>query len=73
MYGYEAHEMIGQPLAVITAPEEIEELVETVALLSGGARIEPFDLRRVHENGRFIDVSVTASANLDPDGAPRCR
>jgi len=71
MYGYEAHEMIGQPLAAITAPEDIEELVETVALLACGARIEPFDLRRVHENGRLIDVSVTASAILDADGVPR--
>lgn len=68
MYGHSAADMLGRPLATITAAEDVEDLAETVALLCAGARIEPFDLRRVHRNGRVIDVSVTASPVVDAQG-----
>lgn len=70
IYGYPVDAMIGRPLAAITAPEQADALAETVTLLAGGTRVESFDLRRVHEDGRVIDVSVTASPILGPDGAP---
>jgi diguanylate cyclase (GGDEF)-like protein/PAS domain S-box-containing protein len=71
IYGYRATEVIGRPLAEITAPEDAEELAETLALLADGVRLEPFDLRRVDHNGRVIDVSVTASPVVSPDGVTR--
>ena len=71
IYGYAAGEMIGRSLASITAPEDGEELTETLALLADGVRLEPFDLRRVDRNGRIIDVSVTASAIRDAGGVLR--
>ena len=69
LYGYPAGDVIGQSLASVTAPEDLEELTETLALLAAGARIEPFDIRRVHRNGRVIDVSSTASPIVDAHGA----
>jgi len=71
IYGYPATEMVGRSLASFTAPEDVEELGETLRLLAQGARLEPFDLRRVDHHGRVIDVSVTASPVPDPDGTVR--
>lgn len=71
VYGYAAQDVIGRPLASITAPEDGEELAETLALLADGAHLEPFDQRRVDHNGRVIDVSTTASPVRDADGVLR--
>ena len=71
VYGYAASEMVGRTLASFTAAEDQEELAETLALLAQGVRMEPFDLRRVDHNGRVIDVSVTASPVVGPDGSLR--
>jgi diguanylate cyclase (GGDEF)-like protein/PAS domain S-box-containing protein len=71
LYGYPAEEMIGASLATITAPDDVEDLVETLDLLLQGARLEPFDLRRVDRHGRVMDVSVTASVLRDGSGAVR--
>ena len=71
LYGYPAEEMIGASLATITAPDDVEDLTETLDLLLQGARLEPFDLRRVDRHGRVMDVSVTASVLRDGSGAVR--
>jgi diguanylate cyclase (GGDEF)-like protein/PAS domain S-box-containing protein len=71
LYGYDATTMIGNPLATLVPADEAEELAETIGLLALGARVEPFDARRIHRNGRVLDVSVTASPILDAAGGLR--
>jgi len=71
IYGYAAEAMVGRTLMSFTAPEDHDELAETLALLVQRVRLEPFDLRRVDHNGRVIDVSVTASPVLAADGSLR--
>jgi len=68
LYGIDAAEMIGRSLTSITAPEDTEDLADTLALAVQGARLEPFDMRRVDRHGRVLDVSVTVSAVHDAHG-----
>ena len=71
LYGYDDREMVGAPLGTLVPADEAEELAETIGLLALGARVEPFDARRIHRNGRVLDVSVTASPILDAEGVLR--
>ena len=69
LYGHRAEDMVDKPLTALVPADEAEELAETIGLLALGARVEPFDSRRVHRNGHVLDVSVTASPILDAAGA----
>ena len=67
LYGYDATTMAGSPLGTLVPADDAEELAETIGLLALGARVEPFDARRIHRDGRVLDVSVTASPILGAD------
>ena len=62
LYGYTADEMIGQRLDVVIPPDSTEEEAAMLGRVVHGNRVEEYQSRRVHKDGRLIDVSVTLSA-----------
>jgi PAS domain S-box-containing protein len=68
IFGYEAEEMVGQPIIRIIPPELHREEESILARLQRGERIEHFDTVRVGKDGRRIDVSLTVSPMHDRAG-----
>ncbi len=61
IFGYTAHEAIGQNVSMIIPPERRDEELEILARLGKGERIEHFDTVRRRKDGTLIDVSLTVS------------
>ncbi len=68
LYGYSAEEMIGRPLAVLAPPGKPEEVVRLTELAREGQIVEDFETRRVHRDGRLLDVSLTLAPIRDDAG-----
>src|ERR1700746_1971392 len=57
IFGYEAHEAIGQPITIIIPPELHAEEQQILDKLRRGERIDHFDTVRITKDGRRIDIS----------------
>jgi PAS domain S-box-containing protein len=68
IFGYEAAEMIGQPINRIIPPELQHEETEILARLSRGEHIDHYETERVAKDGRRIDISLTVSPLRDGAG-----
>lgn len=68
IFGYEAHEMLGQHITRIVPPELHGEEEEVLAKLRRGERIEHYETVRVAKDGRQIDISLTVSPIRDRFG-----
>src|SRR5262245_30287934 len=68
IFGYEAEEMIGQPITRLIPPELLDEEKEIIARLSRGERIGHFETVRVAKDGRRLDISLTVSPVRDALG-----
>jgi PAS domain S-box-containing protein len=68
LFGYSAHEMIGQHIVLLFPPDQWEEEARIITRLKRGERIEPYETVRYHKEGRLIDVSVSISPILDGNG-----
>jgi len=68
IFGYEAEEMIGQPITKLIPPELYKEEVDIVAKLQAGERVDHFDTERIAKDGRRINVSLTISPLRDRTG-----
>ena len=68
IFGWEASEMIGQPILRIIPPELHGEEVEILARLRRGERIEHFDTVRLAKDGRRVDISLAVSPIRDNSG-----
>ena len=68
LYGYRAHEMIGQPVQVLVPPERRPELAAIMQRLTEHQRLEHFETVRRRKDGQLIDVSVTISPVKDATG-----
>ncbi len=62
--GYEADEMIGQPITRIIPTELHAEEMEILARLQRGERIHHVETVRVAKDGRLINMSITASPRI---------
>jgi PAS domain S-box-containing protein len=67
-FGYDASEMIGQPILRIIPPELHGEEKEILARLQRGERIDHYETVRVAKDGRRVDVSLTVSPLRDRSG-----
>src|SRR5207244_6041875 len=65
LYGYSAEEMIGRQLDVVIPSDSRVEEAAMLARALKGKRVEDYEARRVHKDGRLIDVSITLSAVAD--------
>jgi two-component system sensor kinase FixL len=68
MYGYAAGEIIGKPISVLIPPDQPDELVDIMARLTRGERVEHYETARVTKDGRRLDVSLSISPVKDADG-----
>jgi len=68
MFGYTAHEAIGQPITLIIPSDLHEEEHEILGRLRAGERIDHYETVRVTKAGESIDVSLTISPLRDPAG-----
>jgi PAS domain S-box-containing protein len=68
LYGYRAHEMIGQPVQALVPPERRPELAAIMQRLTEHQRLEHFETVRRRKDGQLIDVSVTISPVKDATG-----
>lgn len=68
LLGYEAEEMIGQPITKIIPPELLQEEHDILARLRRGQRIEHFETVRISKSGERVDLSLTVSPVHDRTG-----
>jgi PAS domain S-box-containing protein len=68
LYGYAAHEAIGQPIAILVPEDQPDELPDIMDRLRRGIRIEHYETRRLHKDGTPLHVSVTISPVRNPAG-----
>jgi PAS domain S-box-containing protein len=68
IFGYEASEMVGQPITKIIPPELHAEEDEIIAKLKRGERIDHYETVRLAKDGRRLDISITVSPLRDRFG-----
>lgn len=68
IFGFAAHEMIGQPLLKIIPPERHDEETHILRKIHAGERVDHFQTIRMTKDGRRINVSVTISPIKDASG-----
>ena len=68
IFGYDASEMVGQPITRIIPPELHEEERDILARLRRGERIDHYETVRVAKDGSRLDISLTVSPLLDKQG-----
>jgi PAS domain S-box-containing protein len=61
IFGYEANEMIGQPITRIIPPELHGEEQQIISKVGRDERIEHYETVRLAKDGRRIDVSLSVS------------
>ncbi len=68
MFGYEAEEIVGQPILRLIPKELYPEEADILRKLRSGERIEHYETIRVRKNGKKIEVSLTISPVKDDTG-----
>ena len=68
LFGYEAADIVGNPITILIPPELRAEEDEIIARLRRGERVDHFETVRVAKDGRRIDVSLTISPIKGEDG-----
>ena len=61
IFGYTAAEVIGKPVAILSAPDRRDEMPRILAEIAQGRRIEHIETRRRRKDGQIIDVALTVS------------
>jgi PAS domain S-box-containing protein len=61
LYGYAAHEAIGNPLTIIVPETFRYELAQVIQRLKSGERIDAWDTVRMRKDGSLVDVSLQIS------------
>jgi PAS domain S-box-containing protein len=68
LFGYQASEIIGQPVLRIIPPELHHEETRILAQLRRNERIDHFETVRVAKDGRRVDISLCVSPLRDHSG-----
>ena len=68
LFGYSAHEAIGQPITILLPPDRRDEEQQILERIIRGERIEHFETVRVRKDGTHIDISLTISPIRDANG-----
>ena len=69
LFGYEAHEIVGQSVLKLFPPELQHEEPEILARIGRGERIEHYETIRVRKDGSRVPISLTVSPIRDASGA----
>lgn len=68
IFGYTADEVIGKPITILIPPDHIDEEPAILARLRAGDRIDHYETVRVTKDGRKLDISLTVSPIMGPNG-----
>ena len=68
IFGYSPDEIIGKPVAILTAPGNENQVPEILEQLRAGKRIDHFETQRRRKGGTLIHVSLTISPIRDDSG-----
>lgn len=68
VYGYKAHEVVGQHVSMLFPEHLQDEASMILARIARGERVESYETVRVRKDGTFFDVSVTVSPLKTDDG-----
>jgi PAS domain S-box-containing protein len=68
MYGYTADEAIGASIYLIVPPASQAELATALQAVCGGARISPYETKRMRKDGSEVTVSVAISPIVNRAG-----
>jgi PAS domain S-box-containing protein len=66
MFGYKKAEILGKSAMLIIPKNRSSELKENFNVVSKNKIIKNFETQRLAKNGKLIDVSISASALIDP-------
>ena len=66
MFGYKKAEILGKTAMLIIPKNRSKELTENFNAISKNKVIKNFETQRLAKNGALIDVSISASALIDP-------
>jgi PAS domain S-box-containing protein len=69
MYGYSDQEIVGKPIELLIPKDRTEEIMDILAKVKAGQRVEHFETKRVRRDGTVFPVSLTVSPIRAPDGA----
>ena len=68
IFGYSAEEAVGRTMAFLRPPEAEDDEAVFKRLIHQGKRIDHYETRRRHKDGRTIDVSLSISPLIDASG-----
>ena len=68
MYGYASDEVVGKNISFLLPPDRLSELDAVTGRVAKGAGAKRYETKRVHKDGRLIDVAMTVSQIRDEDG-----
>jgi diguanylate cyclase (GGDEF)-like protein/PAS domain S-box-containing protein len=68
LLGYTAHEIVGQPLAVLAPTELVDEQERMRARILAGGPAERYETTRQCKDGSLVDVLITSSPAIDEAG-----
>ena len=68
VFGYSAHEMIGQPILRLIPADRLQEETKILDHVQHGENVRHLDTVRLRKDGSTIDVSITTSAIRDATG-----
>jgi PAS domain S-box-containing protein len=68
LYGYTAEEAIGMHVSLTAPPERRDELHDNLKRIQQGERIRDYETIRQRKDGTRVEVSLTISPVLDPNG-----
>jgi PAS domain S-box-containing protein len=68
IFGYTADEVVGKPVTILIPEDHLDEEPNILARLRRGERIEHYETVRMRKDGSLVDVSLTVSPVIGPDG-----
>jgi len=68
IYGFSAHEMIGNPISILMTPFEWEKVSKLVEEVKKGKSVAQYEAKRVKKDGTRINVSITLSPIKNYEG-----
>lgn len=68
IFGYKADEVVGQPITMLAVPDRVTEIPVILDRIRRGERVEHYETRRRHKDGRVLAISLTVSPVRDAHG-----
>lgn len=69
VFGYEAHEIVGQSVLLLIPPDRRDEELTIISRIKAGERIEYYETVRQRKDGTLIDIALTVSPIRDASGS----